>query len=1679
MKMKRFLSLLMTFCMVLTLLPVGASAATEKHVEFTVDSLGLEALKYTAGTTTVSGVAVEWVQLGNYGNGIQMRDKADKGTSMLWNTSAMGAGITKIELTYSATQEVKYANADAVIFNFGYSAQGASYSTKLSTTADVKTYTITPNADTYTYFYMEHDLAYTFYWDSIKVYYKESEPGDHVSAPELVDGYYEIFTADQLYWFAEKVNGGDTAINGKLMADIAVNENVLKEDGTLNGDGSNFRVWTPIGNSSERYAGTFDGNGKTVSGLYFNDTSVDCIGLFGEFDSGGKVQNVGILDSFLCGNYHVGGLVGFCFNGTIRNCFNSGTIIGTGAVGGVVGCADVCTYVYNSYNNGSVSGNGSVGGVIGSYNEGGTIIDCYNSGTIRGDDSVGGVVGSNHSGGFVSNCYNTGSISGIILVGGVVGYNAWGTVTESYNTGTISASGNDIGGVVGKDYNGTINNCYNAGNVNGNTNIGGIVGSKEGDSVKNCHNVGNVSGTTNVTAVVGAAFSCTVSNCYYISGCSNAAGFGILKSVAQFASGEVAYLLQGDQTEQIWGQTIGTDAYPVLGGEIVFCDGDYYNCTHSWSEATCFAPKTCMVCGTTTGSALGHSYENGFCVYCDVYEPAVLNGDVYEISNAGQLYWFAAKVNGGDTAINGKLMADIVVNENVLKEDGTLNGDGSNFRVWTPIGNSSERYAGTFDGNGKTVSGLYFNDTSANYVGLFGWVNFGGVVKNVGVGGSYFSGSGYVGGVVGLNYGTVSECYNTGRVNASYYVGGVVGYSDESLVSNCYNTGSVSGDDRVGGVVGGNYGTVIDCYNNGSVSGNWKVGSVVGYNFWDSTVSNCYNTGSVSGDDCAGGVVGENDGAVSNSYNTGSVSGGDYIGGVVGYNSDGTVDNCYYLNDCLSADNGYGSAMTAQQFASGEVAYLLQGDQTEDVWGQAIGTDAYPVLGGAKVYKNQIGGCNADSYTYEYSNTQATAVVTHNWTDATCTKPSTCTHCNVTSGDPLGHDWKAATCADPKTCNRCGLTEGNALGHKWSDATCTTAKTCSVCGTTSGKPLGHKWSDATCTTAKTCSVCGTTSGKPLGHKWEWITTVEPTCTESGVYAEVCEFCGAVSESTELPARGHYYHHEVTAQPTCTEYGIVTHTCTVCGDTYSDSRMVNLDEVFMYALREFDAGEWDAWPIVSELWTVLNPEHSYNCNINNCFKYLSAEEYEAWIDRYIDADDDMLSKIREYGYDPDTNTYMLYHVYMGGYIYGRAYMGYVDNGGTYTVFFEDREYETLPEEARYIIDGYLEAEEDLPDTITYKGKVYEHIGCAEYVYTVSYKGTGNKYDVEYDGNTVRILSWGTYGPEDKPAEFDHGKYPNLEPIGHNYQAVVTAPGCLSDGYTTHTCLNCGDSYTTDFVLGTGHSWINATCTEPMTCAVCKVTVGNALGHNWKDGSCIEPKTCTTCGIMQEMGNHNYQAVVTAPGCMSDGYTTYTCSLCGHSYRDDYVLATGHSWVSASCTEPMHCVNCGVTVGTELGHNYVDSVCTICGHQLPAIGVTVTGTVTSYLTDGDVTVELLRGGEVVHSIVVHGKTVEYNFESVMAGTYTLRVSKENHTTREYAITVGEQDMTADATICPVGDVTGDGVVNIKDFQRLLRHVNRTNSLTGYELACGDVTGDGTCNIKDFQRLLRHINKTNPLF
>ena len=546
---------------------------------------------------------------------------------------------------------------------------------------------------------------------------------------------------------------------------------------------------------------------------------------------------------------------------------------------------------------------------------------------------------------------------GSVFVGGVCGGNSeGGTITGCYNTGTVSGS-SYVGGVCGDNDGATITGCYNTGAVSGSVNyVGGVCG---------CNKTATITGGCNKTATI---TGCYTNNC----GVCGANEEGTItgdcgeKSDNEFRDGTVCTLLN--------------NALKKANASVRFYQGENY-------------PKLFM------------------------NVPTHIEG-VYQISNKEELYAFALLVNNGETSANAVLTADITVNTGVLKSDGTLNNNVSGFETWTPIGFGFE-YKGTFDGKGYTVSGLYFNDSSKEKVGLFGYVDSGGKISNVGVLDSYFEFSMFGGGVCGRNDGEISNCYNSSTVvetSGNGFAGGVCGYNVGGKVLNSYNNGIISGSTNTGGVCGKNQsnGEITNCYNSGTVSGKGEViqiAGVCGYNDSNCTISGCYNTGTVSGKNSCG-VCGDNYGTVKNCYNTGTVDGQNVCGGVCSTNNSGTITscynrgvvngtggyvggicgnigssssttNCYYDSNIYSGkaigyipggtvDNVMGK--TTAQFNSGEVAYLLNGSSPYGEWGQKIGTDGYPVPGSAyKVLRAAQDGQEGTNYWATFSNRNSNA----------------------------------------------------------------------------------------------------------------------------------------------------------------------------------------------------------------------------------------------------------------------------------------------------------------------------------------------------------------------------------------------------------------------------------------------------------------------------------------------------------------------------------------------------------------------------------------------------------------------------------------------------------------------------------------------------------------------------------
>ena len=245
------------------------------------------------------------------------------------------------------------------------------------------------------------------------------------------------------------------------------------------------------------------------------------------------------------------------------------------------------------------------------------------------------------------------------------------------------------------------------------------------------------------------------------------------------------------------------------------------------------------------------------------------NTNTYTVYNANGLMNVAELVNGGKTDINITLDTDI-----------DLTG-----KDWTPIG-TSNRYSGTFDGGGHTITGLTFTTNDVN-AGLFGHLNSAGTVKNVVMEGVQITSNqiygGSIGGVVGYSWGTIENCSVSGSVSGTVYVGGVVGAQIGGSITGCSSSATVKGTVDVGGVAGqtNSSATLTACYATGNVIiemdpiKNIAGGSLVGMNAGSSLLA-CYATGNVT--------------------STGSSTGQVHIGGFLGNNYT-TVTACYWKNN--------------------------------------------------------------------------------------------------------------------------------------------------------------------------------------------------------------------------------------------------------------------------------------------------------------------------------------------------------------------------------------------------------------------------------------------------------------------------------------------------------------------------------------------------------------------------------------------------------------------------------------------------------------------------------------------------------------------------------------------------------------------------------------------------------------
>ena len=329
---------------------------------------------------------------------------------------------------------------------------------------------------------------------------------------------------------------------------------------------------------------------------------------------------------------------------------------------------------------------------------------------------------------------------------------------------------------------------------------------------------------------------------------------------------------EGDNPDIIVPYDKGSNTYTaIVAPQSVAAGTTFITCTFTNGKTFVYKMKN-----ATDWQAGGeYTYTVSLAAAKDLGYTIESNGS-YTVTSADGLMNVAELVNGGKTDINITLDTDI-----------DLTG-----KDWTPIGTSFDNsYTGTFDGGGHTITGLTIT-TKDQFVGLFGYLNRAGTVKNVVMEGIQITSNhmfGNTGGVAGFSWGTIENCSVSGSVSGTVYVGGVVGAQIGGSITGCSSSATVKGTVDVGGVAGEKWGSMTACYATGNVTleidspKNLSGGGLVGFN-GGSRVLACYATGNVT--------------------STGSSTGNVHIFGLLGDNYT-TVTACYWKNN---QERGYKTA---------------------------------------------------------------------------------------------------------------------------------------------------------------------------------------------------------------------------------------------------------------------------------------------------------------------------------------------------------------------------------------------------------------------------------------------------------------------------------------------------------------------------------------------------------------------------------------------------------------------------------------------------------------------------------------------------------------------------------------------------------------------------------------------------
>ena len=648
-----------------------------------------------------------------------------------------------------------------------------------------------------------------------------------------------------------------------------VNEENSEANAVLTADITLTEPWvTPIGIDGKPYSGVFNGQEHKITG--FNATSTGKFGLFG-VTSSANISNLSVDGTLTVTTGTGSGIIGWSTSSTISNVHSTLTI------------------------NVIEAGTHHVAGVVGSAQGGNTISGCTFAGSMEvvtgNNDNFAGVV-SYLGGDRVEYCTNYGSIKYADLncaAGGIAGYlnNTGSTIKGCLNMGYISCDAYEGTPTFGSAIVGRLR-TFDAAKLTGNC---WLAGSAYGAGR-------NDSGTDALTAT---SFTDD-----------------------QLATGKVCYLLNGDQSEIGWYQTIGVDQGPTLDptrGQVYMvgrkhCNGDVYEESTYTNTPTEFTQDD-------------HNIVDGFCDYCGLFfeDGLTPNADgYYEIANARQLTWFGTKANKGTLDANAILTANIDM-------DGV---------TWAPIGNEAKPYTGTFDGRGFVISNFTLT-TTANDAGLIGAAANGAVIKNFTIEGNINSTHQFVG-VVGSTRGGTTDISNI--------------HSKLNIKTTQSRQGGILGSNQGGGTV-----NIDCCIYSGTFSPNGgNIGGFVGLALNSSSaiinITNCLFEGTIGDgttDGDYGGIVGYcNSGKVTikNCLSVGNVnaaSAGQFFGTLNNSNTSYAGKNYYLSGATKGKGSGSEKGIMPEQtdeniLANGEITWKLNEESFIDpVWHQIISVNTYPV----------------------------------------------------------------------------------------------------------------------------------------------------------------------------------------------------------------------------------------------------------------------------------------------------------------------------------------------------------------------------------------------------------------------------------------------------------------------------------------------------------------------------------------------------------------------------------------------------------------------------------------------------------------------------------------------------------------------------------------------------------------